>query len=62
MKTDQSASVNTHTSSLNFLYFISFIEGGVVMVTELAGARLLAPFLELLYTAGPPPYLLLYWH
>lgn len=44
MKTDQSASVNTHTSSLNFLYFISFIEGGVVMVTELAGARLLAPF------------------
>ncbi len=30
--------------SLNYLYFISFIEGGVVMVTELAGARLLAPF------------------
>src|SRR5690554_6544197 len=30
--------------SLNYLYSISFIEGGVVMVTELAGARLLAPF------------------
>lgn len=30
--------------SLKYLYFISFVEGGVVMVTELAGARLLAPF------------------
>ena len=26
------------------LYFISFIEGGVVMVTEIAGARILTPF------------------
>ena len=26
------------------LYFISFIEGGVVMVTELAGAKILTPF------------------
>jgi predicted membrane-bound spermidine synthase len=31
-------------SSLKFLYFISFIEGGVVMVTEIAGARLLTPY------------------
>src|SRR5687767_7540672 len=29
---------------LRYLYLISFIEGGVVMVTEIAGARLLAPF------------------
>jgi len=30
--------------NFNILYLISFIEGGVVMVTELAGARILAPF------------------
>lgn len=29
---------------LKQLYFISFIEGGVVMVTEIAGAKLLTPF------------------
>ncbi len=29
---------------LNQLYFMSFIEGGVVMVTELAGAKLLTPY------------------
>ncbi|MCD6010363.1 MAG: hypothetical protein K0Q79_225 [Flavipsychrobacter sp.] len=29
---------------LNKLYFISFIEGGAVMVTEIAGAKLLSPF------------------
>jgi len=29
---------------LKYLYFISFIEGGVVMVTELAGAKILTPF------------------
>lgn len=30
--------------ALRQLYFISFIEGGVVMVTEIAGAKLLTPF------------------
>ncbi|TXK75782.1 hypothetical protein FT986_09765 [Mesonia sp. K4-1] len=30
--------------SFNLLYLVSFIEGGVVMVTELAGARILAPY------------------
>src|SRR4051812_16580817 len=30
--------------SLAQLYFVSFIEGGVVMVTEIAGAKMLAPF------------------
>ncbi len=29
---------------LKQLYFISFIEGGVVMVTEIAGAKILTPF------------------
>lgn len=29
---------------LKELYFISFIEGGVVMVTEIAGAKILTPF------------------
>src|SRR5687767_4279 len=29
---------------LKQLYIISFIEGGVVMVTEIAGARILTPF------------------
>ena len=29
---------------LKQLYFISFIEGGVVMVTEITGAKLLTPF------------------
>src|ERR1035437_3475775 len=28
----------------NFLYGLSFIEGGVVMSTELTGAKLLAPY------------------
>lgn len=31
-------------SDLRLLYFISFIEGGVVMVTEIAGAKLLTPY------------------
>ncbi len=32
------------TVSLKQLYSVSFVEGGVVMVTELAGAKMLAPF------------------
>jgi predicted membrane-bound spermidine synthase len=32
------------TSGLSLLYCISFIEGGVVMVAELAGAKILTPF------------------
>ena len=36
---------NTPVSfDIKLLYGISFIEGGVVMVTEIAGARILTPF------------------
>lgn len=31
-------------SDIKYLYFMSFIEGGVVMVAEIAGAKLLTPY------------------
>ncbi len=36
--------MNTGSFKRSFLYSLSFIEGGVVMSTELAGAKLLAPY------------------
>ena len=36
--------MNTGSFKRPFLYSLSFIEGGVVMSTELAGAKLLAPY------------------
>jgi spermidine synthase len=48
MKTKQRESDLTNKRTIQIglkqLYFISFIEGGLLMVTELAGARLLTPF------------------
>src|SRR5688500_15424614 len=43
-KTQPIAAPVTGKIDLKILYYISFIEGGVVMVTEIAGARILTPF------------------
>lgn len=40
----QSETVSRNDASRSLLYAISFIEGGVVMVTEIAGARILTPY------------------